>query len=72
MILSIIVYLNIFRYYGNIQYLRLISTFFAIITLLLIDKFELDGPFSYIAIFFSNMCWWIMFNITYIVRVLDI
>ncbi|CAK67072.1 unnamed protein product (macronuclear) [Paramecium tetraurelia] len=57
-----------FKYYGNIQYLRLISTFFAILTLLLIDKFELEGPFSYIAIFFSNMCWWVLFNITYIVR----
>ncbi|CAD8125121.1 unnamed protein product [Paramecium sonneborni] len=57
-----------FKYYGNIQYLRLISTLFAIVTLLLIDKFELDGQYSYVAIFFSNMCWWILFNITYIVR----
>ncbi|CAD8125120.1 unnamed protein product [Paramecium sonneborni] len=57
-----------FEYYGYVQGLRLISCLFATLTIFLVDVVKVNDTLSYVALFIASTTWWIVFNLTFIVR----
>ncbi|CAD8209118.1 unnamed protein product [Paramecium octaurelia] len=57
-----------FEYYGYVQGFRLISCIFATLTIFLVDVVKVNDTISYIALFIASTTWWIVFNLTFIVR----